>query len=323
MHHPHPANREPRPLNHSSEHETDYFENPTATTFGLTDRGRVRSSNQDQFLIAELNKSMLVSSTSLEFEQRIFGNVQGEILLVADGMGGHAAGETASRLAIGHLVRRLLNSVHWFFHGDDGKEEAFIADLQNLMKDAHARILLESERNENQRGMGTTLTMAHRIGRRMFVVHAGDSRCYLIRDRKVQQLTTDHTLARQMVESGGMKPEDEAGSRWSNVLWNVLGGHPDGEVVAEACRVDLQPEDVVVLCSDGLHRYVDMHMLRRIVDEKGHPEAICRRLVSQANGAGGEDNVTVVVSKPDLGDLPAESWIEEFDTSITEDESKS
>lgn len=319
MHHPFSVIREPRPLNHSSEHETDYFENPSATTFGLTDRGRVRHSNQDQYLIAELTKSMLVSSTSLEFEQRIFGNVQGEILLVADGMGGHAAGETASRLAIGHLIRRLLNSVHWFFHGDVDKEEAFISDLQNLMKDAHARILLESERNLDQRGMGTTLTMAHRIGRRMFVVHAGDSRCYLIRDREVQQLTTDHTLARQMVESGGMKPEDEAGSRWSNVLWNVLGGHPDGDLVAEACRVDLQPGDVVVLCSDGLHRYVDMEALRRMVEEKDHPESICRRLVAHANDSGGEDNVTVVVSKPNLDDSPSASWIEEFDTSITDE----
>ncbi len=102
-------------------------------TFGLSDCGRVREANQDQFLIAELTKSMLVSATTLELGERVFGRVQGEILLVADGMGGHAAGEQASQLAISHLVHRLLNSVHWFFHGDDENEDDFVANLQDLM----------------------------------------------------------------------------------------------------------------------------------------------------------------------------------------------
>ena len=99
--------------------------------------------------------------------------------------------------------------------------------------------------------------MAHLIGARMYVVQAGDSRCYLIRDGKAEQITTDHTLAHQMVEAGGMKPEEEASSRWSNVLWNVLGGNTDGDIIAEVHGIDLRVRDSVVLCSDGLYRYVD------------------------------------------------------------------
>ena len=150
---------------------------------------------------------MLVSATTLDLGVRVFERVRGEILMVADGKRGHAAGEQASRLAISHLARRVSNRVHWFFHGDDGNDDDFFSDLQTLMQDANERILHESAENWMVRVMGTTLTMAHPIGRRMFVVHAGDIRCYLYRNCGVEQLTTDHTLARQMVEKSGMRPE--------------------------------------------------------------------------------------------------------------------
>ncbi len=270
-------------------------------TFGASHIGRRRETNQDQFLIAELNKSMLVSSTSLPLDthSRLFGRTQGQVLLVADGMGGHAAGERASSLAIDHLIRELLNSIHWFFLDQEDSEPEFIENLKKLLQDAHSRILLESARHDSQRGMGTTLTMAHLAWPRLYVVHAGDSRCYLVRDRVAEQLTTDHTLARQLVESGGLKPEDEAGSRWSNVLWNVLGGHAGGQLIAEVHRADLQRGDAIVLCSDGLHRYVDRNQLGRIVSDCESPHVACRRLIDLANDAGGEDNITVIVSKPE------------------------
>lgn len=271
-----------------------------STAYGRTDIGRKRQTNQDQFLIAQLNKSMLVSSTSLplDTQSRLFGGEQGQLLLVADGMGGHAGGEKASALAVEHLIGRLLNSVHWFFQVDFDCEEDFIEALKSLLQDAHARILAESAEHSEHEGMGTTLTMAHLVWPRMYVVHAGDSRCYLIRDGEADQLTTDHTLARQMVEAGGLKPEEEATSKWSNVLWNVLGGHGDGKLIAEVRRTNLQDGDTIVLCSDGLHRYVDAEMLAKIVTDLKDPRTICDHLIDLANEAGGEDNVTVVVSQP-------------------------
>lgn len=265
--------------------------------FGMTDIGRKREINQDQFLIAELNKSMLVQATSLKLDDqsRLYGSAQGLLMLVADGMGGHAAGERASSIAVDHLVERLLNSVHWFFRLDGDTEGDFLEDLKGLLAEAHQRILDEGVLHADRKGMGTTLTMAYVIGPRLYVVHAGDTRCYLIRRGNVERLTVDHTLARQMVESGGMQPEDEAGSRWSNVLWNVLGGNGGEKLTAEVRKADLEVGDAIVLCSDGLYRYLDDAKLASLIANASAADQACAALIQLANEAGGEDNITALV----------------------------
>lgn len=280
----------------------DMFPPPQrARAYGMTDIGRKRSINQDQFLIAQLNKSMLVTSTSLPLNQesRLFGGVQGQLFLVADGMGGHAAGEKASSLAIDDLVTQLLNRVHWFFQVDHDREEDFVNDLKELLRNTHERILDQAAHHADQFGMGTTLTMAYIVWPRLYVLHAGDSRCYLIRDGECRQLTTDHTMAHRLVEAGGLKPEEEATSKWSNVLWNVLGGHNEEEgLIAEVRRADLLPGDRVLLCSDGLYRYFDCEALAKQVGQNDDLSAVCNRLVELANAAGGDDNITVLLAEP-------------------------
>lgn len=281
---------------------------------GRTDVGQRRKDNQDQFLIAELRKSMQIHSTSLALDEEcmLFGGRSGELLVVADGMGGHAAGRRASNLAVDHLISQLLNNIHWFLHLDEDHDEAFIESLKALLQQTHTKLLAEAQDATEHRGMGTTLTLAYLVWPRMYVVHAGDSRCYLVRDGKCEQLTTDHTLAKQLVDAGGMKPEDEASSRWSNVLWNVLGGHGHNELIAEVRRVELQKNDTVVLCSDGLTRYIDDATLLSIVQQYGDDvDEMADHLIALANGSGGIDNITVVVSRPDGsgrsvrdGDLP-------------------
>ncbi|EKK03890.1 phosphoprotein phosphatase [Rhodopirellula baltica SH28] len=281
---------------------------------GRTDVGQRRKDNQDQFLIAELRKSMQIHSTSLALDEEcmLFGGRSGELLVVADGMGGHAAGRRASNLAVDHLISQLLNNIHWFLHLDEDHDEAFIESLKALLQQTHTKLLAEAQDATEHRGMGTTLTLAYLVWPRMYVVHAGDSRCYLVRDSKCEQLTTDHTLAKQLVDAGGMKPEDEASSRWSNVLWNVLGGHGHNELIAEVRRVELQKNDTVVLCSDGLTRYIDDATLLSIVQQYGDDvDEMADHLIALANGSGGIDNITVVVSRPDGngrsvrdGDLP-------------------
>ena len=147
--------------------------------FGLTDVGKVRDVNEDQFLIADLNKSMLVHQTSLSHDDhtRLFGGSQGQLLLVADGMGGHAAGKQASTLAVQTLSHYVLNAMRWLFQLDEPNE----ADLEDEFKTGQAcqrRLEAEADAMPEKHGMGTTLTMAYVLWPRLYVVHVGDSRCY-------------------------------------------------------------------------------------------------------------------------------------------------
>ncbi|MEM8735268.1 MAG: protein phosphatase 2C domain-containing protein, partial [Planctomycetota bacterium] len=226
------------------------------TSAGRTDIGKKRETNQDQFLIADLNKSMLVQSTSLNLEaqSRLYGMSHGKLFMVADGMGGHQGGNRASALAIDLLINQLLNSMHWFFQMDKDQEEreqGFVEDLKKLMQRAHEAIERESKNDESIKGMGTTLTMAYVIWPWMYVVHAGDSRCYLLRDGEMKQLTHDHTVSNQLIEKGGMTADEAEKSPWSNVLYNALGAGAAG-VDAEVHRVALEPNDCIMLCTDGL-----------------------------------------------------------------------
>lgn len=269
---------------------------------GRTDVGRKRDSNQDHFLIADLNKSMLVHSTSLNLEaqSRMYGMSHGKLFMVADGMGGHVGGSRASKLAIDLLINQLLNSMHWFFQFDtnssnaEEREKGFIDDLQRMMQQTHQAIEDESSGTEFK-GMGTTLTMAYVIWPWMYVVHAGDSRCYLLRGDQLQQLTHDHTVTQQLIESG-VSAEQAAKSRWSNVLYNALGAGGDS-VQADIKKFQLQPGDQILLCSDGLNRHVPDDEIRQMLLTEVEPQEACRSLIELANFRGGQDNVTVIVAK--------------------------
>ena len=273
---------------------------------GRTDIGKKRETNQDQYLIADLNKSMLVQSTSLNLEaqSRLYGMSHGKLFLVADGMGGHLGGNRASTLAIDLLINQLLNSMHWFFQMDrdqEDRESGFIEDLKKIMQEAHEAIEKESSIDSSARGMGTTLTMAYVIWPWMYVVHAGDSRCYLMRDDEIQQLTQDHTVSNQLVEKGGMTADEAEKSPWSNVLYKALGAGATS-VDAEVYRVALKPDDVIMLCSDGLYRYIPDDEIKGILLNELEPLECCRSFIELANFRGGADNITSIVAKLEAAD---------------------
>ncbi|MEM7478796.1 MAG: protein phosphatase 2C domain-containing protein [Planctomycetota bacterium] len=271
------------------------------TSAGRTDIGKKRASNQDQYLIADLNKSMLVQSTSLNLEaqSRLYGMSHGKLFMVADGMGGHQGGNRASALAIDHLINQLLNSMHWFFQMDidlEDREAGFIEDLKKIMQHAHEAIEKESSEEKGTAGMGTTLTMAYVIWPWLYVVHAGDSRCYMLRDGELQQLTKDHTVSNRLMEKGGMTADEAEKSPWSNVLYNALGAGAS-EVNAEVHRFALEPNDTIVLCSDGLYRYVSDQEIRDMLITELEPLECCRAFIELANFRGGADNITAIVAK--------------------------
>ncbi|GAB5403372.1 MAG: protein phosphatase 2C domain-containing protein [Aureliella sp.] len=271
------------------------------TSAGRTDIGKKRETNQDQYLIADLNKSMQVQSTSLNLDtqSRLYGMSHGKLFMVADGMGGHQGGNRASTLAIDLLINQLLNSMHWFFQMDqdqENREQGFIEDLKRMMQKAHEAIEAESSADQSTRGMGTTLTVAYVIWPWMYVVHAGDSRCYLLRGDELRQLTRDHTVSNQLVEKGGMTADEADKSPWSNVLYNALGAGASS-VTAEVHKVALEPNDTIMLCSDGLYRYTKDDELRDLMLSELEPSEICRSFIELANFRGGADNITTIVAR--------------------------
>ncbi|MFO0942857.1 MAG: protein phosphatase 2C domain-containing protein [Pirellulales bacterium] len=264
---------------------------------GRTDIGKRRDSNQDHFLIADLYNAMSLESTSLKLDSRLHGTSHGKLLMVADGMGGHAGGSRASTLAIDLLVKQLLDCMHCFFHLDahsEEREQYFIEDLKRMMQKTHEAIEKESNETENK-GMGTTLTMSYVTWPWMYVVHAGDSRCYLMRGNRILQLTNDHTVTQQLIENG-MPADEAARSPWNNVLYNALGAG-GSSVRAEIQKVQLNPGDFVLLCSDGLNRHVSDGDITNVLQQVSEPTVACQQLIDLANERGGQDNVTVVVAK--------------------------
>lgn len=281
---------------------------------GLTDVGRKRSNNEDQFLIADLSKSMRVHQTSLGLDDqtRLFGGSQGTLLLVADGMGGHAAGERASHLAVDSLTRYLLNTMHWFLRLDEAGEDDFLDNLKLAMEHCQDEILAEAAETPERQGMGTTLTVAYVIWPKLYVVHAGDSRCYLLRGSELRQITVDHTMAQQMVEKGALKAEEAESSRWSHMLWKVVGANED-KVNPEVYKMRLELGDKMLLCTDGLHKHVADEQIGKTVGQSIAAAEICQQLVAAANEAGGSDNTTVVVAHfcgPETQSQLAETTVE-------------
>ena len=174
----------------------------TVKAFGITDKGKVRTTNEDQFLIAELTKAMRVWQTSLPEPKVQVGEEHAHLFLVADGMGGHRAGERASALAVVAIEQFTLNTFKWFFGSSDTEAQKVLAQFQSALSQADARILEESAEHPELSGMGTTVTMAFHLGAQLCVVHVGDSRAYVYRDGELHQLTQDHTVTGDMVREG-------------------------------------------------------------------------------------------------------------------------
>jgi serine/threonine protein phosphatase PrpC len=256
---------------------------PAVRTFGRTDRGLIRTSNQDHFLIAELARTMWVHQTSLPQPHTQYGNRRGHLFLIADGMGGHKGGEIASALTVATVEDFMLN----VFRSSD--------DFQTALKEAHARILAETVSHPEVSGMGTTLTMAVSNNWRLFVTHAGDSRCYLFRSRSLRQITTDHTIVREMVQRGILKPEDVAHHKYRHVVTNAVGGS-QSTVRVDVQEVNLQPEDVVLLCTDGLTDMLSDARIANILECEPDSHVACDRLVNEALKAGGRDNISAIVT---------------------------
>ncbi|MGE0787588.1 MAG: PP2C family serine/threonine-protein phosphatase [Sandaracinaceae bacterium] len=274
---------------------------PMADIFGATDVGKTREHNEDSFLVGQLERYMRVSQSSRPVgdNAKIKGPPQGWIMMVADGMGGHAAGEVASAMTVDSLAHYAFALMPWSLPRSKDDSRILARGLREAVKTIQADMRKAAIDGTGRMGMGTTLTMAYVTWPNLFVVHVGDSRMYAMRDRQLYQITHDHTLAQQLVDSHVMSPDEAEESDFSNVLVNAVGGDSD-ELRVELHHAHLVPGDVFLLCSDGLTKHVEDARIAEVLGEvkaPGQAERAAKRLIEDALEDGGTDNVTVVVAR--------------------------
>lgn len=277
-----------------------YEQGVRVATFGLTDVGQQRSHNEDSFLIAELGpdgqaprfrQDSLNGAPLIQRAGEFVLGPGGALLMVADGMGGAAAGEVASALAVSTVLERMEDD--WV------SERARTADrfaryLVQAVDEANARIHQRSRARSEERGMGSTATAVGLFDGYAYLAQVGDSRAYLVRDGSAHQLTQDQTVVQQMIDSGTMTEDDAEQSAYRHVILQALGTEPSVEVDLTYLR--LHRSDVLLLCSDGLSGLVDGDTIAEVVREAESPADACRSLVDLANQGGGPDNITVVTA---------------------------
>ena len=267
-------------------------------SYGLSHPGRVRGSNEDVFVVAELVRTLVVNHTNIPQPDATLGSHRAQVFLVADGVGGNRAGEVASRMGATSVQEFLLNTLKRFTNLTPGEEQVAVRDLQAALLQANDRLFDEAMRHPEWSGMATTLTMAFAVDGRLFVAHAGDSRCYLDSAGTLRQLTQDHPIVAEMVRRGLLTPPEKEHHPWRHVVTNLLGGNEPGVKVEVHC-LDLHPGDVLLICSDGLTEMLPDDAIATILREESEPRAACEKLVAEANRLGGRDNVTVIVARFD------------------------
>jgi protein phosphatase len=239
-----------------------------ATCAGRTDVGIIRSGNEDNYLMVP--------------DRGIF--------VVADGMGGHAAGEVASEMAVRFITRELgvLNGL-----GDDQVAER----MRLAIRAANGAIFQRTLTEHDKRGMGTTVTALALYGSRFLIGQVGDSRAYLLRDGKLSQLTKDHSYVQEQVDAGYLTPEQARTHPYSNVITRCVGANND--VLPDVYAGAVRPADLFLLASDGLTGMLEDYQLAEILRAEQPPQRLVDELISEANRHGGLDNITAVLVRID------------------------
>jgi protein phosphatase len=264
--------------------------------FGVTDMGRVRARNEDQFLVAELDRQMLIRTSSVESTAPTRWRCQRQAMLlaVADGMGGHAGGGMASQVVIDALAGYLLKNLPWAGDLDEAALHAADQEARRALVHCQARLTEVADRKGMLGGQpGTTLTAAYVSWPQLLVLHVGDSRLYLLRGGRLTQLTTDHTFFTDPDQH--MKRSETSPMR--HVLTNAIIGGPERDAFGEVRRVELEPDDRLLVCTDGLTEHVPDDQLAAIIGAHDTMRGACEELVRAASEAGGSDNITAVVAR--------------------------
>jgi protein phosphatase len=269
--------------------------------YGLTHPGKVRTENQDHFLICALKKQMVVRLTSLPKTDHLMAEPErlAFLAMVADGVGGGAKGAEASRIALEAVTRYVSHSMRCYYAAGSADDREFSKALQEGALQCHTELVRRGEEDPEYRGMATTLTLYLGVWPRAYLLQVGDSRCYLLRRGELTQITRDQTMAQELVDMGVLTRADASESRLAHTLSSSLGGRQTAPVVT---RFDMAWGTVVLLCSDGLTRHVSDERIRDRLRSMTSAKQVCEDLLQDALEGGGSDNITIIVGRPLLSE---------------------
>jgi serine/threonine protein phosphatase PrpC len=261
-----------------------------------THAGLVRPDNEDHFLVARLSRSLQTVMTNVptkDLPNR--ADAHGYVMAVADGLGGHAAGGMASRLAIRTGLELVASASNWALRLDSQEAGRLVDRLRSYFVEIDRAFQHELGTRPDLSGMATTLTVAYTAGLQAFLVHVGDSRVYRYRSGTLEQLTRDHTVAQSLADSGLISAEELRRHPKRHVLTNVISGR-QGEVRPDIATYSLRYGDRLLVSTDGLHDLVDDAEIAAILAAHPLAQTACDALVTAALDRGGRDNVTVIVA---------------------------
>lgn len=257
--------------------------------FARTDVGQVREHNEDNFLVADLSRRQ---RGLLEANRANLLGEHGVLLAVCDGMGGAAAGEVASQLAVDILYERMIDGLT---EGTPISRDELALRLVRAVELAGMRIFQEAKADRSRRGMGTTVTASALVDDHLFLAQVGDSRAYILRGKELVQVTRDQSLVNQLIEAGQLTEEEAEHFEHNNIILQALGTADTVQV--DLTYVQVQPGDTLLLCSDGLSGMVRNDELKETLLAHPDPVEVCKALTDRANQAGGHDNITVVIAQ--------------------------
>jgi len=258
--------------------------------FGRTDVGRVRDHNEDSFLVADLTADN--ASLQPEVRTHLVGS-HGSLFMVADGLGGAAAGEVASELAILTVQAELRSQ---WRSAPERTPEVFARAIKTAAEAANAKIFAYAVEHPESRGLGTTATIAGLLGDTLYLAQVGDSRAYLVRNGVALQITKDQSLMQRLIEAGELTPEEAERSERRNIILQALG--PEPTVKIDLTYQKVRRGDTLVLCTDGLSGLVRKDEIAEILQESNDDLlTACKELIDRANENGGPDNITVIVAR--------------------------
>ena len=263
---------------------------------GVTHPGKVRKDNQDHFVLCSLRKQLVVRSSSIPGAAGLMSESErlASLAMVADGVGGSARGETASRMALQAVTRYVSRATRCYFGAAEDDDQALLDALRDGARHCHSELIRLGEEDADYRGMATTLTLYLGVWPRGYLLQVGDSRCYLLRDGELTQITRDQTMAQAMVDVGVMKAEEAANTPLAHTLTSSIGGR---ETHPQVTRFDMTWGHVLLLCSDGLTRHVPDERIRDVLRSMTSARQACETLLQEALDDGGSDNITIVVGR--------------------------